>query len=151
MQQSHISRRGMLFLFAAGFALPATRSLAAPATFYHNAGCGCCHAWSQRMAESGFDLQLAGTDDLQQEYARHGVPQGLEGCHVGRIEGYVISGHVPPQDVKRLLVERPNASGLIVPGMPMGSPGMENGSETETYEVLLLNGDGSTSVFSTYG
>ena len=151
MQQTYISRRGLLFLFVAGFALPATGSLAASATFHHNAGCGCCHAWSQRMAEAGFDLQLASTDDLQQEYARHGVPQGLESCHVGRIEGYVISGHVPPQDVKRLLAERPIASGLIVPGMPMGSPGMENGSEIEAYQVLLLDGDGSTSVFSTYG
>lgn len=151
MQQTNVSRRTLLFLFAAGFALPATRSQAASTTFYHNEGCGCCHAWSQRMAEAGFALRLAGTDDLLKEYARHNVPQGLESCHVGRIEGYVISGHVPPKDVKRLLADKPNAIGLIVPGMPMGSPGMENGAGMEPYEVLLLNGDGSTSVFSAYG
>ena len=74
----------------------------------------------------------------------------LEGCHVGEIEGYVISGHVPPEDIRRLLAEKPKARGLVVPGMPMGSPGMDMGPEKEPYEVLLLGTDGKTSVYAAH-
>ncbi len=76
------------------------------------------------------------------------IPEKLASCHTAKIEGYVIEGHVPAEDIKRLLAERPKALGLVVPGMPIGSPGMEVGSRKEPYEVLLLKEDGSTEVFA---
>lgn len=100
------------------------------------------------MARAGLPVKLVATPDLSGEYARHGVPHQFESCHVGKIAGYVISGHVPPDDIFRLLDSRPAAAGLIVPGMPVGSPGMEYDGQTEPYDVLLLDRDGSTSVFS---
>jgi hypothetical protein len=119
--------------------------------FYRSPGCGCCHVWTERMAEAGLPVMLEDSSDLAAVSARLGIPAGLEGCHVGEIEGYVVSGHVPPADVKRLLSEKPDALGLLVPGMPIGSPGMEMGGQTERYDVLLLAKDGTTGVFATHG
>ncbi|MFN4141579.1 DUF411 domain-containing protein [Aestuariivirga sp.] len=96
-------------------------------------------------------MTLIDSENLAGESAKLGIPQGLEGCHVGEIEGYVISGHVPPEDIKRLLAEKPDARGLLVPGMPVGSPGMEMEGQAERYDVLLLGRDGRTSVFASHG
>jgi hypothetical protein len=131
--------------------LPAGRALAANPVFYRSPGCGCCHAWTERMAEAGLPVALEDSGDLAALSARMGIPAGLEGCHVGEIGGYIVSGHVPPADVKRLLAGKPDALGLLVPGMPVGSPGMEMGDRTERYDVLLLARDGTTSVFATHG
>ena len=95
-------------------------------------------------------VELKDSDDLAGLSARYGIPAGLEGCHVGEIEGYVVSGHVPPADIKRLLAEKPDARGLLVPGMPMGSPGMEMGDHKDPYDVLLLAKDGTTTVFASH-
>lgn len=102
------------------------------------------------MQANGFDVQLVDTDDLTAVHNRLGVPEALQGCHVGELVGYVISGHVPAEDIRRLLSERPVARGLAVPGMPAGSPGMETGSESEPYQVFLFRADGSTSIFASY-
>ena len=86
------------------------------------------------------------------EYARrYGVPDALGSCHTAVIEGYVIEGHVPAQDVKRLLAERPKARGLAVPGMPMGSPGMEGGDRKQPYDVMMILPDGRAVVYAQYG
>ena len=146
-----LTRRTLLASLAALGLAPMSRALAAAPVFYRSPGCGCCHVWTERMAEAGLPVSLEDSDDLAGVSARFGIPQGLEGCHVGEIEGYVISGHVPPADVKRLLAEKPDALGLVVPGMPVGSPGMEMGGQTERYDVLLLAKDGKTSVFATHG
>jgi len=146
-----LSRRSLIA--TTGFAL-ASMSLPARAVlpvFYRFAGCGCCHAWTERMRDAGMAVSLQDVDDLAAMGQMLGVPDDLLGCHVGQIDGYVISGHVPPEDIKRLLAERPAAHGLAVPGMPAGSPGMETGGDTEPYQVLLLQADGSTTVFATYG
>ena len=119
--------------------------------FWRSPGCGCCHVWTERMAEAGMPVTLEDSGDLSALSAKLGIPQGLEGCHVGEIGGYVVSGHVPPADIKRLLAETPDARGLLVPGMPVGSPGMEMGGQTERYDVLLLARDGKTTVFATHG
>jgi hypothetical protein len=79
-----------------------------------------------------------------------GIPAALAACHTARVEGYLIEGHVPEREVRRLLDERPGALGLVVPGMPVGSPGMESGSKREPYAVLLLKKDGSTEIFARY-
>jgi len=144
-----LTRRTMIATLAAVALAPAAR--AATPVFYRSPGCGCCQVWTERMAEAGLPVALEDSSDLAALSARLGIPQGLEGCHVGEIGGYVISGHVPPADVKRLLAEKPDALGLVVPGMPVGSPGMEMGGRTERYDVLLLARNGATSVFATHG
>lgn len=146
-----LDRRTLLLSFAAIAAVPARAALAANPVFYRSPGCGCCHVWTERMADAGMPVTLEDSDDLSAVAARLGIPQGLEGCHVGEMGGYVVSGHVPPADIKRLLAEKPDARGLLVPGMPVGSPGMEMGGQTERYEVLLLARDGKTTVFATHG
>ncbi len=146
-----LSRREFLYATAAAVTAIATPAQAASPTFYRNPGCGCCHLWSERMASAGMPVTLVDSDDLTGELERHGVPAELQSCHVGRIDRYVISGHVPPEDIKRLLAEKPEALGLAVPGMPMGSPGMDEGGASEPYAVLLFQADGSTVEFATHG
>ncbi|HRX35298.1 MAG TPA: DUF411 domain-containing protein [Aestuariivirga sp.] len=126
-------------------------AFAARPVFYRSPGCGCCHVWTRRMAEAGLDVDLRDTDDLAGMSERLGIPSHLAGCHVGQIGSYVISGHVPPDDILRLLVEMPKAKGLLVPGMPAGSPGMETDGPADSYQVLLLHEDSSTEVFASYG
>lgn len=146
-----LNRRLAIASLLAFSALSAQRALAAAPTFFRNPGCGCCEAWKKRMAEAGMPVSMADRDDLAAYSAKLGIPAGLEGCHVGEIDGYVISGHVPPEDIKRLLAEKPQARGLLVPGMPVGSPGMEMGDQKDAYEVLLLAADGTTTVFASHG
>ena len=102
------------------------------------------------MAAAGLPVALRDSDDLGGASEKLGVPAALQGCHVGEIGGYVVSGHVPPQDIKRLLKEQPQARGLLVAGMPIGSPGMEMDGQKEPYDDLLLMADGSTKVFASY-
>jgi hypothetical protein len=146
-----LTRRTMILSLAAAALIPVTGARAAAPVFYRSPGCGCCHVWAERMAEAGLPVAMEDSGDLAALSAHFGIPAGLEGCHVGEIEGYVVSGHVPPSDIERLLAERPDALGLLVPGMPVGSPGMEMGGQTERYDVLLLAKDGKTSVFATHG
>ena len=89
-------------------------------------------------------------DDPRVQRRRHGIPDALGGCHTGIVEGYAIEGHVPAREVKRLLAERPKARGLAVPGMPVGSPGMESGGKKQAYDVLLVRPDGSHEVYASY-
>ena len=146
-----IDRRFLLVAGTASLGAMALPAFAAAPVFYRSPGCGCCHAWTIRMAEAGLPVSLEDSEDLSAVSQKFGVPGSLQGCHVGEIEGYVISGHVPPKDIKRLLQEKPQARGLVVPGMPVGSPGMEMGGQTEAYDVLLLKADGSTTVFASHG
>ncbi|MFY0610051.1 MAG: DUF411 domain-containing protein [Hyphomicrobiaceae bacterium] len=117
------------------------------------ASCGCCLAWVNHLKQSG--LQVATENMPYGALARfkqkHGVGVQHQSCHTGRVAGYTIEGHVPAKEIARLLKERPDAIGLSVPGMPIGSPGMEVGSERDAYDVLLLKKDGSTDVFASYG
>ncbi|OJI94696.1 hypothetical protein LY10_00009 [Planktotalea frisia] len=115
-------------------------------------GCGCCLAWMEHLEEYGF----APTDEdmfaglLVRFKLDNGVPQRMVSCHTGLIDGYVIEGHVPADDIRRLLSERPDAVGLAVPGMPLGSPGMDQSRWREAYDVFLINNDGTTEVFASY-
>ena len=115
-------------------------------------GCGCCLSWMEHLEENGFavtgDDMFAGL--LVRFKLDNGVPQRMVSCHTGLIEGYVIEGHVPAADIRRLLSERPDAVGLAVPGMPLGSPGMDQSRWREAYDVFLITNDGSTEVFSSY-
>ena len=118
-------------------------------TMYKNEGCMCCTRWAEHMNKEGFYVTEEITRQLGAIKSEQGITNELASCHTAMIDGYVVEGHVPPADVQRLLEERPDAIGLSVPGMPEGSPGME-GPNPNPYDVLLINSDGSTSVFSSY-
>ncbi|MEM5469793.1 MAG: DUF411 domain-containing protein [Paracoccaceae bacterium] len=114
--------------------------------------CGCCLAWMDHLEDNGFGP--TGEDMFAGLLVRFkldmGVPQRMVSCHTGLVEGYVIEGHVPADDIRRLLSERPDAIGLAVPGMPLGSPGMDQGRWREAYDVFLIKNDGTSEVYSSY-
>ncbi len=112
--------------------------------------CGCCGGWVAHVRAAGFPVEVMEAVDLAPLKARLGVPVSLISCHTAEVGGYVVEGHVPADAIKRLLVERPQAKGLAVAGMPVGSPGMElPGTPPETYEVVLFATDGQR-VFARY-
>jgi hypothetical protein len=112
--------------------------------------CGCCGAWVDHMKAAGFPVEVVTTPQVNRVKARLGVPDDLASCHTAEAGGYVIEGHVPADAIKRLLAEKPQAKGLAVPGMPVGSPGMEvPGADPDTYEVVLFGPSGQ-STFARY-
>lgn len=110
--------------------------------------CGCCTVWAEQAEDAGFDVAMRDTDDLTPIKESLGVPATHASCHTAEINGYVIEGHVPFDDIKRLLKEAPDARGLAVPGMPIGSPGMEQGERRQAYDVYLIDNDGNATVYS---
>ncbi len=114
--------------------------------------CGCCTAWIEILREDGFSVTTERSFGalLMQHKLENGIPQNMTSCHTGEIEGYMIEGHVPVADIRRLLSERPDAVGLAVPGMPYGSPGMGPQERRDAYDVFLIRRDGSTEVFTSY-
>lgn len=144
-----------LFTFATVFSLSLAAQAIAEATpidVKKTNGCGCCLAWMDHLEENGF--APSGQDMFAGLLVRFkldsGVPQRMVSCHTGLIDGYVIEGHVPADDIRRLLSERPDAVGLAVPGMPLGSPGMDQSRWREAYDVFLIKNDGTTEVFASY-
>lgn len=120
------------------------------ATVYRNPGCGCCENWVLLLENAGFAIDMIDTEDLDGIRASNGVPADLAGCHTALLGGYVVEGHVPVSDITRMLKERPNIAGIAVPGMPLGSPGMEAGSQKDEYSVIQFGKDGSRKVFSVH-
>ena len=114
--------------------------------------CGCCKDWVAHLEQAGFSVKVYDTgNDAARE--RLGIPRKLGSCHTALVAGYAIEGHVPAQDIQRLLKEKPKAVGLAVPGMPVGSPGMDGaayGGRKDPYEVLLVAKDGSARVYGSY-
>lgn len=114
--------------------------------------CGCCEDWANHMKQAGFPVQVHPQGNTAKRAAM-GISAQLGSCHTAVVAGYAIEGHVPARDVLRLLRERPQAIGLTVPGMPVGSPGMDGAiyqGRKDPYDVLLVTRNGSTSVFQTY-
>lgn len=150
------SRRNlMLALAATPAALLAATAQAAPTKLpdvhvWKSPTCGCCTAWVDHMRKAGFVVNITEVDDTGPTRKRLGMPAKLGSCHTAQVGGYVLEGHVPADDVKRLLRNKTAGLGLSVPGMPVGSPGMEMGPRLDPYDVLLVQRDGSTSVFSHY-
>jgi hypothetical protein len=112
--------------------------------------CGCCKLWVAHLEENGFSVQAHDVDDTSVVRAKLGMPSALGSCHTALVGGYVIEGHVPASEIKQLLAQKPQALGLAVPGMPIGSPGMEVGNQKPEYDVLLVLADGSSKVFYSY-
>ncbi len=145
-----ISRRSLLvgLATAAGAfaAFPVRAQQALPKmTVTKDPSCGCCGAWVEHVRKAGFPVEVIESAEVNRLKVRLGVPQALASCHTAEIGGYVIEGHVPADAIKRLLTEKPRAKGLAVPGMPVGSPGMEvEGVEPDTYEVVLFGPSGQT-------
>ena len=114
--------------------------------------CECCGNWVKHLEANGFTVRVnaASPSMLDQLKKEAGIGDKLASCHTAKIDGYVIEGHVPAADIKRLVAEKPDAIGLTVPGMVAGSPGMEQGGESDPYKVLLVKKDGTTEVFSNH-
>lgn len=118
---------------------------------YHDPACGCCGKWMEHMREAGFVIRAETGNDMRLVKQQFNVPASLQSCHTAEVGGYAIEGHVPAADVKRLLAEQPDVAGIAVPGMPMGSPGMEyDGNKRQKFDVLSFDKTGETAVFSQY-
>lgn len=142
----------VLALFLALWTWPAIAAVEGPIEVWKSATCECCGAWVQHLEANGFAVKVnaAAPSMLDRIKRQAGIGEELAACHTAKIGPYVVEGHVPAADVKRLIAERPDAVGLAVPGMPVGSPGMEQDGKTEPYDVLLLKKDGTTEVFARY-
>ena len=119
-------------------------------TVYKSPTCGCCSLWVDHLEENGFAVDVVEMENLNAVRNYYDIPDELAACHTAVVDGYVVEGHVPADDIKRLLEERPEAIGISVPGMPIGSPGMEvEGRPAESYDVILVT-EGGSSVFSSH-
>jgi len=128
-----------------GFTAP---SFATEVTVYKSPACGCCKEWVKHMQANGFSVTTHDVDDVMYAKTTNGVPLALASCHTAKVDGYVIEGHVPASDIKRLLKERPPVAGLAAPGMPNGSPGMEQGGPKDRYDVISFDKQGRTAVYA---
>ena len=152
-----LSRRHALAMGALaigiGWALSARAAQPKPLVeVWKDPNCGCCKDWMTHLESEGFAVKAHDKGNTAAR-AAFGMPQALGSCHTATVQGYVIEGHVPAADIKRLLANKPQALGLAVPGMPIGSPGMDGpvyGGRRDAYQVLLVRKDGSSQVFSNH-
>ncbi len=144
MISSTVTRRTVLAATGAALLAGPVRAQALPRIVVtKDPTCGCCTAWADHLRRAGFPVDMVETAEIGRVKARLGVPASLASCHTAEVGAYVIEGHVPAAEIRRLLAERPAARGLAVPGMPVGSPGMEmEGMEPDTYEVVLFGPSG---------
>lgn len=141
-----ILQRGLFLALLASVGVQA----ATPAmTVFKTKTCGCCGKWVEHLTANGFKVTVREVDSTAKYRSQYGVPDRLQSCHTGIVDGYALEGHVPARDILRLLREHPKAKGLAVPGMPMGSPGME-GTRRDPYSVTLFDETGATTVFQKY-
>lgn len=119
-------------------------------TVYKSPTCQCCDEWVDYMREEGFDVETSDRDDMEEIKEQYGISRELASCHTGVIGDYVVEGHVPADDIRRLFAEEPSVVGLTVPGMPVGSPGMERGNQKDPYNVLTFTEEGDANVFARY-
>ncbi|KAB2919566.1 MAG: DUF411 domain-containing protein [Dechloromonas sp.] len=152
---ANISRRRLL-LASLALGLPGIGA-AAPARplieVWKSPYCGCCKDWVAHLTENGFTVRTHEVGDLDGARRKLGMPERFASCHTARVGGYLLEGHVPARDIERLLREKPAAVGLAVPGMPVGSPGMDGpayGGRRDPYAVLLVQRDGRSTVFEQY-
>jgi hypothetical protein len=155
MKTGILSRRrfaGIAAAWAAATAWPTWAGPLPPMQVWKSPSCGCCKDWIAILQREGFEVQSI-DEGNHAARARFGLPARYGSCHTARIGGYVVEGHVPPREIRRLLAEKPDAIGIAVPGMPVGSPGMDGpayGGRRDPYEVLLVHRDGSSRVYARY-
>ena len=153
------NRRCMLAAMAGGMAIGLSwagplraNTVKTQIEVWKDPNCGCCKDWMASLEKEGFTFKVHDQGNTTARAAL-GMPQDLGSCHTARVQGYILEGHVPAADVKRLLASKPQALGLAVPGMPIGSPGMDGpayGGRRDPYKVLLVKKDGTTAVFGSY-
>jgi len=114
---------------------------------YKNPECGCCTKWVKYLQDNNYNVTIEHTRDVLAVKKRLGVPEKLAACHTAVIDGYVVEGHITHRDIKRLLLFRPDIKGIAVPGMPVGTPGMESGSTVQPYNVISFDEQGTMEVF----
>lgn len=142
---------GFALTAALGFSTPLLAAGAAQNIHvYKSPTCGCCKDWVKHLEANGFEVEVTETNNLNPVKIQAGLTPALASCHTAFVGKYVIEGHVPANDIHRLIAEAPQAAGLSVPGMPVGSPGMEMGDRKDHYQVLMFNENGQTRVFSEY-
>ena len=117
---------------------------------YKNPECGCCTKWVNYLQDTGYNVTIEHTRDVLAVKQRLGVPENLAACHTAVIDGYVVEGHITHRDIKRLLLFRPDITGIAVPGMPLGTPGMERGDSKQSYDVISFDDQGNTQVFAAH-
>ena len=153
----HTTNRRQLLLATTTLALPAwalaqAKAPLPPLQVWKDPNCGCCKDWVAYLQADGFSVQVHDTGNTAVR-RRLGLPERYASCHTGLIDGYVIEGHVNAREIRRLLAEKPHALGLAVPGMPVGSPGMDDpvyGGRQDPYDVLLVQRDGTARVYQSY-
>lgn len=118
---------------------------------YRSPSCGCCSKWIAHLKENQFDVKDHVTNDVQVIKDKYGVPEKMASCHTALVNGYVVEGHVPAADIKKLLKLKPAVIGISVPGMPSGTPGMEMGGKKDPYQVVSFDEEKKYEVFSSYG
>ena len=154
MTRSELSRRGFVAALGAAFVIAPAYPLFAAGTAItvtKDPSCGCCDAWADHLKANGFAVTIVEDAKINRLKARLGVPSALASCHTAEVDGYVIEGHVPAGAIRRLLAQRPKAKGLAVPGMPIGSPGMEvPGQKPQAYDVVAFDKQGQTKVFASH-
>lgn len=148
-------RRRFLAALGAGALVAAVPAFAASplpqVEVYKSPTCGCCGAWVDHLRDAGFRVKVIEVEDTSVARRKYHLPERFGSCHTAIVAGYVVEGHVPAKDVKKLLAMKPLAIGIAVPGMPVGSPGMEMGARKDPYQVLLIDKNGRERVFSSYG
>lgn len=117
---------------------------------YKTPTCGCCTAWIDHVRDAGFPVRIVEVDDTTPVATKYGVPGQLRSCHTAIVEGYAVEDHVPVREIRRLLAERPAIAGIAVPGMPIGSPGMEMGERRDPFTVIAFTRYGPAGAFATY-
>lgn len=139
-------------VLAIGLAAASTTALAADeeVVMYKDPNCGCCGKWAEHMREHGFQVNEVISTRMGAIKREAGVPRALGSCHTAAVGGYVVEGHVPAADVRRMLAAKPTIKGIAAPGMPLGSPGMEGPYPAEQYDVISFDGKGSTAVFASH-
>jgi hypothetical protein len=149
-----VKRRNVVLALAVGAAAHGLPALAAtslpPMEVFKSPTCGCCGAWVDHLKAAGFVVKVTEVQDPSNTRRKYGLPDKFGSCHTGIVNGYVVEGHVPAAEVKRLLAMKPPAIGLTVPDMPVGSPGMEMGDTRDPYVVLLIDKRGRETVFARY-
>ena len=156
-ETNHNRRNFVMAGVFSAFALPvvaATNSKNPTIEVWKTPSCGCCKEWVSHLEGAGFKTTVHDVQDTSAIRAQKGIPLSLASCHTGEVGGYALEGHVPAEDIKRLLSERPNAVGLAVAGMPMGSPGMEGPpgitQSRPRFDVLMVSKQGASSIYRSY-
>jgi hypothetical protein len=138
-------------LLIGGLLLAGAAQASQEITVYKSPTCGCCKKWVSYLEKQGYWVKAQNMQDMRFIKSMSGVRPQYASCHTAVIDGYVVEGHVPAGDIERLLTERPPVIGISAPGMPVGSPGMEQGSRRDNYNVVTLEKDGKAKLFARHG